>query len=262
MSVFQFLNSVVEVVSLSLIGIFSIVITARITGQDINLQSQTLFSPISQQLSNDINSLILLAVIAIFLFLLKTLIGIYLFKYLNVHLGNITTRLSLQKLKEIAEVQYFWISKQKSAEFSYYLGPGINSDFNGKLLGAYVIFAEIIFIITVTIFLIMLNPLLTLIITALLMVFFIVINNFVIKPSKFLNQREVSFVMKNQQFSLELFRSFKELTISNYISVYQDKMKDSRVWANTIRSKIQWLEQLPKFVLPVCRLRVMTSRRS
>jgi ABC-type bacteriocin/lantibiotic exporter with double-glycine peptidase domain len=239
----------IEVISLGLIGIFSIVVTARITGQEISLKSQTIFSPINQVFSEETNSLILLGSTAVFMLLLKTSISIYLNKVLNVNLGNITTRISLEKLEEIAKVKYSWISRQKSAEFSYYLGPGINSNFYGKLLGAYTITAETIFIITVTLFLAILNPLLTLIIGCLLIVFFLSIYKFVIKLSKVLNQREVSYLMKNQQFTLELFRAFKELTISNNIKIYQNKMNQHRVSENKIRSKIQWLEQLPKFAL-------------
>jgi ABC-type multidrug transport system fused ATPase/permease subunit len=249
LSIFQFLNSIIEVISLGLIGIFSIAITARITGQEIGLKSQTIFSPISQLFSKDPNSLIFLGSTAVFMLLLKTSVGIYLNKKLNVNLGNITTRVSVEKLEEIAKVKYSWISSQKSAEFSYYLGPGINSNFYGKLLGTYTIIAETIFIITVTLFLAILNPLLTIIIGCLLIVFFLATYKFVINLSKVLNQREVSYLMKNQQFTLELFRAFKELTISNNIKIYQDKMNHHRVSENTIRSKIQWLEQLPKFAL-------------
>ncbi len=245
----QFLNSIIEVISLGLIGIFSIAITARITGQETSLRFQTSFSPVNEQFSNELSSLVLLGGVAVFTLLLKTFIGIYLNKLLSVNLGNITTRVSLEKLEEIANVKYNWINKQKSTDFIYYLGPGINLDFKGKLLGSNIIIAETIFIITITIFLALLNPVLTLIIGTLLSVFFLAIYQFLIKPSKVLNQREVSYVMKNQQYILELFRAFKELLISNNLKIYQDKMKDYRVRENIIRSKIQWFEQLPKFAL-------------
>jgi ABC-type multidrug transport system fused ATPase/permease subunit len=247
--VFQFLNSIIEVISLGLIGIFSIVITARITGQEISLKYQNIFSPINQLFSREPKSLILLCSAAVFLLLLKTLLSICLNRILNINLANITTRVSLEKLQEIAKVKYSWISRQKSAEFSYYLGPGINSDFNGKLLGSYTIIAETIFILTITAFLALLNLLLTIIIGSLFLFFFLAIYKLVIKPSKFLNQDEVSHLMKNQQFNLELFRAFKELTVSNNIEIYRDKMKNHRVRENTIRGKIQWLQQLPKFAL-------------
>jgi len=249
LSVFQFLNSVIEVISLGLIGIFSIAISARITGQEISLKFQTIFPPINQLFSKEISSLVLLGGIAVFLLILKTFISIYLNKLLNVNLGNISTRISLEKLKEIANVKYNWMNKQKSTEFIYYLGPGINSNFMGKLLGSNIIIAETIFIITITMFLAVLNPVLTLIVGTLLSVFFFVIYQFIIKPSKVLNQREVSYLIKNQQFTLELFRAFKELAISNNLKIYQDKMKEHRVSENIIRSKIQWFEQLPKFAL-------------
>ena len=249
LSVFQFLNSIIEVISLGLIGIFSIMITARITGQEISLKYQNIFPPINQLFLREPNSLILLGSVAAFLLLLKTLIGIYLNRILNINLANITTRVSLEKLQEIAKVKYSWISRQKSAEFSYYLGPGINSDFNGKLLGSYTIIAETIFILTISVFLAILNLLLTIIIGILLVFFFLAIYKIVIRPSKYLNQHEVSHLMKNQQFTLELFRAFKELTISNNMEIYQDKMKNHRISENTIRGKIQWFQQLPKFAL-------------
>jgi len=249
LSVFQFLNSVIEVISLGLIGIFSITITARITGQEISLESQKIFSFVNQLFSNELSSVVLLGGAAIFLLLLKTIIGIYLNKLLNVSLSDITTRVSLEKLEEIAKVKYNWINRQKSTEFIYYLGPGINSNFMGKLLGSHIIIAETIFIITITMFLTLLNPVLTLIIGALFSVFFLAVYKFFIEPSKVLNLREVSDLMKNQQFTLELFRAFKELTISNNLKIYQDKMKDHRISENIIRSKIQWFEQLPKFAL-------------
>ena len=249
LSVIHFLNSVLEVISLGFIGIFSIAITARITGQEISLRSQTIFSPINQLFSNELSFLVLLGSGAIFLLLLKTFIGIYLNKLLNFNLGKITTRVSLEKLEEIANVKYNWIKRQKSTEFLYHLGPGINSNFMGKLLGFNMIIAETIFIITITMFLAILNPVLTLIIGILFSVFFLVINQFLVKPFKVLNLREISCLMKNQQFTLELFRAFKELTISNNLKIYQDKMKDHRVSENMIRSKKQWFEQLPKFAL-------------
>ena len=249
LSVIHFLNSVLEVISLGFIGIFSIAITARITGQEISLRSQTIFSPINQLFSNELSFLVLLGSGAIFLLLLKTFIGIYLNKLLNFNLGKITTRVSLEKLEEIANVKYNWIKRQKSTEFLYHLGPGINSNFMGKLLGFNMIIAETIFIITITMFLAIFNPVLTLIIGILFSVFFLVINQFLVKPFKVLNLREISYLMKNQQFTLELFRAFKELTISNNLKIYQDKMKDHRVSENMIRSKKQWFEQLPKFAL-------------
>lgn len=249
LSVIHFLNSVLEVISLGFIGIFSIAITARITGQEISLRSQTIFSPINQLFSNELSFLVLLGSGAIFLLLLKTFIGIYLNKLLNFNLGKITTRVSLEKLEEIANVKYNWIKRQKSTEFLYHLGPGINSNFMGKLLGFNMVIAETIFIITITMFLAILNPVLTLIIGILFSVFFLVINQFLVKPLKVLNLREISCLMKNQQFTLELFRAFKELTISNNLKIYQDKMKDHRVSENMIRSKKQWFEQLPKFAL-------------
>ena len=175
LSVFQFLNSVIEVISLGLIGIFSIAISARITGQEISLKFQTIFPPINQLFSKEISSLVLLGGIAVFLLILKTFISIYLNKLLNVNLGNISTRISLEKLKEIANVKYNWMNRQKSTEFIYYLGPGINSNFMGKLLGSNIIIAETIFIITITMFLAVLNPVLTLIVGTLLSVFFFVI---------------------------------------------------------------------------------------
>lgn len=249
LSVIQFLNSLIEVISLGLIGILSIAITARITGQETSLRFQTSFFPINHSVSNELSSLVLLGGVAVFLLLLKTLIGIYLSKLLNINLSNITTRVSFEKLEEIANVKYSWISEQKSTEFLYYLGIGINSNFRGKLLGSNIIISEIIFIIAITIFLALINPVLTLIIGILLSVFFLAIYKFLIKPSKVLNQSEVSYLMKNQQFILELFRAFKELSISNNLKIYQDKMKEYRVSENIIRSKIQWLEQFPKFAL-------------
>ena len=249
LSVIQFLNSLIEVISLGLIGILSIAITARITGQETSLRFQTSFFPINQSVSNELSSLVLLGGVAVFLLLLKTFIGIYLSKLLNINLSNITTRVSFEKLEEIANVKYSWISEQKSTEFLYYLGIGINSNFRGKLLGSNIIISETIFIFTITIFLALINPVLTLIIGILLSVFFLAIYKFLIKQSKVLNQSEVSYVMKNQQFILELFRAFKELSISNNLKIYQDKMKDYRVSENIIRSKIQWLEQIPKFAL-------------
>jgi ABC-type transport system involved in cytochrome bd biosynthesis fused ATPase/permease subunit len=99
------------------------------------------------------------------------------------------------------------------------------------------------------VFLAILNLLLTIIIGILFIFFFLAIYKLVIRPSKFLNQHEVSYLMKNQQFTLELFRAFKELTISNNMEIYQDKMKNHRVGENTIRGKIQWFQQLPKFAL-------------
>ena len=187
LSVIHFLNSVLEVISLGFIGIFSIAITARITGQEISLRSQTIFSPINQLFSNELSFLVLLGSGAIFLLLLKTFIGIYLNKLLNFNLGKITTRVSLEKLEEIANVKYNWIKRQKSTEFLYHLGPGINSNFMGKLLGFNMIIAETIFIITITMFLAIFNPVLTLIIGILFSVFFLVINQFLVKPFKVLN---------------------------------------------------------------------------
>ena len=249
LSVCQFLASIIEVFALGLIGIFSVVVTARITSQEIDSQSQKFFSPVNHLFSNDTRSLILLGSFAVFFLLLKTVIGIFLNKLLNVSLAKITTRISLTKLVEVAKVRYSWIAKQKIAEFSYYMGPGINHDLKGKLLGSYTIVSEIIFIATVFLFLSISNLVLTLMICSLIMVFFLLIYNFVTKRFKNLNQIEVSYLMKNQHFSTEMFKSFKELMISNNLGIYQEQMKDSRIRENTIRGKMQWLEQLPKFAL-------------
>ena len=181
LSFFQFFASIIEVTALALIGIFSVVITARITSQEITSQSQNVFLPINHLLSNDTRSLILLGSSAVFLLLVKTVIGILLNKLLNVNLAHITTRLSLAKLEEVAKVKYSWISRQKVAEFSYYMGQGINHDLKGKLLGAYTIGSEIIFVVTIFAFLTIANLMLTFLIAVLILVFFLFIYNFVTK---------------------------------------------------------------------------------
>jgi ABC-type multidrug transport system fused ATPase/permease subunit len=149
LSICQFLTSALEVLALGLIGVFSFAITARITSQDLDFTSQKIFSPFKAFLSNDSRTLLIVGITAVSLLLLKTILGIFLNYILNNHLAKITVRFSLQKLDEVGKVDYSWFNKQKSAEFSYFLGQGINSDLKGMLLGAYTVISELIFIISI-----------------------------------------------------------------------------------------------------------------
>jgi ABC-type bacteriocin/lantibiotic exporter with double-glycine peptidase domain len=249
LSVFQFLSSVLEVLALGLIGVFSFAITARLTSQDLDFTSQNILSPFRRFLADDTESLLVIGVIAVSLLLFKTALGIFLNRILNNNLANITVRISLEKLNEVEKVNYSWINRQKSAEFSYYLGQGINSDLKGMLLGGYTIVSELIFIFSVFTFLALTNFPLTLSIIILMIVFFALIYLSVSKKFKLLNQREVSLLIRNQNFSIGLFRSFKELLISNNLSLYKSQMRQSRIEENTTRARMQWLEQLPKYGL-------------
>ncbi len=249
LSICQFLTAALEVLALAFIGIFSFAITARITSQELDFNSQKIFSPFKSLLSNDSRTLIFVGIAAVSLLLLKTTLGIFLNRILNNHLAKITVRLSLQKLDEVEKVEYLWINKQKSAEFSYFLGQGINSDLKGMLLGAYTVISELIFIFSIFTFLAFTNFYLTLSVILLIVIFFASIYLSVSKKFKSLNNVEVSLLVKNQNFSAELFRSFKELLVSNNLRLYKAQMRKYRVEENTIRAKMQWLEQLPKYGL-------------
>ena len=249
LSICQFLTSALEVLALGLIGVFSFAITARITSQDLDFTSQKIFSPFKGFLSNDSRTLLIIGITAVSLLLLKTILGIFLNYVLNNHLAKITVRLSLQKLDQVGKVDYSWINKQKGAEFSYFLGQGINSDLKGMLLGAYTVISELVFIISIFAFLAFTNFLLTVSVIMLIMGFFVSIYFSVSRRFKSLNKIEVSLLVKNQNFSTGLFRSFKELLVSNNLSLYKSQMRQFRMEENATRAKMQWLEQLPKYGL-------------
>jgi ABC-type bacteriocin/lantibiotic exporter with double-glycine peptidase domain len=247
--IIQFVLSLGEILGILLVGLAGAITAARITGQTLPTQIDLVFPWINLAGVPYEKSLAVLVLVAIFLLVTKTVANLFLTFYVNKFLARVTLRISKHYIDLLDEIDVHWLKKQKASRFMYALGEGINNDLKNCILGYYYYIIELIFICTTTIFLLFVNYLLTLIIAILSIILYFILRTYVFNKFHKLGEEEIQLISANNSQVLSIFQSFRELLVSNKLSFFQDRLLISREKQNMLRSKTQWLEQFPKYIL-------------
>ncbi len=244
LSIFQSMVSLIEVIAIGLSGYAGTIAVSQLT------QTNPAYFLNFFELSNT-NFLILLMFFSGLLLIIKTILSIRINSRINFFLGRMTSRITNEKLLQINHVNYDWIKKENPLRISYFLGQGISGDYKNTLLGLYLLTNELIFIIIIIVFLAIVNILVTLVLLIVLLVAVTIIHRFIGNRFQLYGNKEVEIISENNSLTVDLFNSFKELTVSNKINNFQNKLMGSRLEENLIRAEVQSLEQLPKYLLEV-----------
>lgn len=244
LSIFQSIISILEVTAIVVSGYAGTVAVSQIT------QRNKIFSLNFFGLTNTY-FLILLMFLSGLLLLIKTILSIKINGSINFFLSRVTSRIANEKLIRINHVNYDWIRRENPLRISYFLGQGINGDFRNILIGVYYFTNELIFITIIISFLAIINTLITIVLLIALMIIVTTIHKFISKRFEIYGKKEVEMISKNNSLTVDIFNSYKELTVSNKIYNFQNKLVVSRLDENLIRAEVQSLEQLPKYLLEV-----------
>jgi ABC-type transport system involved in cytochrome bd biosynthesis fused ATPase/permease subunit len=247
MSIWQLMISLLEIIAILGSGFAGALAVSQITGQknEKYINQLNIFS-----LSNS-KFLFVLVLTSSFLLVTKTLLSIRINIKINSFLGNLTGRITTEKLEEINRVDFRWFKSQSPSQVSYFFGQGINGDYKNLLLGVYVLVNEFIFILAVIIFLAIINIILTVILLLILILTMLILHKFVSEKFKLYGQQGVTLVSKNNSLISDLVVSYKELIVANKIRNFQLGFSESRFAENKLEAKVQSLSQIPKFILEV-----------
>jgi ATP-binding cassette, subfamily B, bacterial PglK len=247
--IIQFVLSLGEILGILLVGLSGGITAARITGQTLPKQIEQIFPWINLAGVQYERFLAVIVLLAIFLLVTKTVANLFLTFYVNRFLAKVTLRISKKYINLLDEIDVHWLKKQKASRFMYALGEGVNNDLKNCILGYYYFIIELIFICTTTIFLFFVNYMLTLIISVLSMILYFMLRTYVFNKFHKLGEEEIQLISANNSQMLSIFQSFRELLVSNKLSFFQDRLLISREKQNILRSRTQWMEQFPKYIL-------------
>ena len=248
---FQFLAGTFEIIAISIAALAVTLVTLKVTGQSAPSYLENVFNFFSV---TDIYSNTVLFFLVFFsssFLILKTIISTYLNLKLNLFLGKITSRISSEKISLLSRVSYRWLKVHDSAAVSYYLGAGITNDLKSILLGIATLISEGVFLLTLLLYLIVVDYKIALTLFVLIgfaAYYMIFISH---RKLKRLGSSEVEVITQNNTEMLAYLRGYKELRISGVISRFENILNVGKSSEADLRSRIQWLEQIPKFFLEV-----------
>ncbi len=249
--IIQFLTGVLELIAISIAGLAVTVATLRISGQLIPTYVDDLAIWFGVDDYYSIRFILILVLMASVLLIVKTTFSAIINLRLNLFLGRVTSRISSDKVRLFPFVNYEWLKKTEQTLVVYSLGTGITNDLKSILLGISIFLSELTFLVTVFVYLIVVDYRIALTLSVFLGCFAYLIVFLSHNKLKKFGDSEVALVARNNTEMLAFLRGYKELRVSNSISKYASMLSAGKGIEAELRSRIQWLEQVPKYFLEV-----------
>jgi ABC-type multidrug transport system fused ATPase/permease subunit len=247
----QFLNGIFELIAISIAGLSVTIVTLRISGQRIPTYVDKVISWFGVDDYYSIGFILTLVLIAAALLVVKTIISTFINLRQNIFLGQVTSRISSDKVRLFPFVNYEWLKRTEQSLVAYSLGTGLTNDLKSILLGISIFLSEFTFLITVFAYLIVIDFRIAFTLSVFLGCFAYLIVLLSHNKLKKFGDSEVALVARNNTEMLAFLRGYKELRVSNSISKYASRLSAGKNVEAELRSRIQWLEQVPKYFLEV-----------
>lgn len=247
----QTLNGVFELIAISIAGLSVTIVTLRISGQQIPTYIEKIINWFGVDDYYSMGFILILVLTAAVLLVVKTIISTFINLRQNVFLGRVTARISSDKVRLFPFVNYEWLKKSEQSLVAYALGTGLTNDLKSILLGISIFLSEFMFLVTVFMYLIVIDFRIAFTLSFFLGCFAYLIVLLSHSKLKKFGDSEVALVARNNTEMLEFLRGYKELRVSNSISKYASKLSAGKSVESELRSRIQWLEQVPKYFLEV-----------
>ena len=158
---------------------------------------------------------------------------------------------SVSLYSKVLDSSYVWLKRQNTERIYYAITDGADAIFMRLVGNLTLIISDVLLLFFILVFLIVFNPIATLF----TFVYFFLISVFL---QKIIGKRAIAYGSIFTESSMEshnnlniMLSSFKEVFVMNKKIYFKNKFGNSEYLKSTVRAKSTWAQQLPKYIFEI-----------
>lgn len=207
----------------------------------------SLFPSISR-LSSD-KLIFILLVISLSVFLIKSFLTPFLYRYFFKNLGEITNRITSKFSALVLECKPQQIEKYSKQEVSFVLGDGLNNMFSQGIGALTVVISEGFLLISLLGLLLSVNPLLTLTSFTYFALIFFGLNSFMKRRQYSATKERIIATTERNHTIVQSLESLREIQLSGTTEFFRREYVEFRTKENLSIANLQFLNIFPKYFM-------------
>jgi ATP-binding cassette, subfamily B, bacterial PglK len=243
-----------DIVGIALAGVIGILASSSLTQMPIPPQVTGALSEFGLASQNPGNLIIILCIITLLFFVLKTVFALYFsrksFRFLAHQQSLITTML----ISKVFGSKYIWLRDQEPHKLSTALILGVSAATTNSLGQFMLIISELTLLILFLLILLFVNPIVAIFTLLYLGVVIFTLRQVIGKKVTDFNRNLGDIQIDSQVTLFNVIRLFREIRVFRRTKWFESKLKDMSEERSQNFASDMWIQQVPKYTLEIAML--------